>query len=330
MPRPAPLGRVLRPRRKPFDVQLLYLIQGQNYVTMSDKSNPAVSDQVRASGNPDPDAPLYYRSRMKVYPMGGREIMYSTKPIFTPGSTGKGSDRKKKKTDKSDGLSDKPCSDAAKSSTAKDIDPLSAGEPNAANFDRSRRRARAKVRDLALSNRFAWFVTLTLDPAKVNRYDLSSFQRVLTRWLDNAVRRRGLQYILVPERHKDGAIHFHGFFSDAAMDMVSSGHTDAAGHPVFNCQAWPYGFTACIRIYGNYAQAVSYVCKYIGKQGEKPGGRWYYSGGGLQQPQIVYGILDNWDDGQSVAGAFGPLDAEAYTFTVPEAGFQVGIIRQNM
>ena len=162
---------------------------------------------------------------MKVYPMGGREIMYSTKPIFTPGSTGKGSDRKKKKTDKSDGLSDKPCSDAAKSSTAKDIDPLSAGEPNAANFDRSRRRARAKVRDLALSNCFAWFVTLTLDPAKVNRYDLSSFQRVLTRWLDNAVRRRG----------HPSCPGFHTRFAAAEARRRNSTTSRLAFRPVFRC-----------------------------------------------------------------------------------------------
>ena len=288
---------------------------------MKSQPNPAAAD-----------SPLYYRSRMKIYPMGGREIMYATKPIFTPGSNGSEPKKPKKKNNQpqTDGVSEKPCSDAGNPSTAKDITAFAATGFDAANFDRSRRRARAKVRDLALSNRFAWFVTLTLDPAKVNRYDLSSFQRVLTRWLDNAVRRRGLQYILVPERHKDGAIHFHGFFSDASMEMVDSGHTDTAGHPVFNCQAWPYGFTACIRIYGNYAQAVSYVCKYIGKQGEKPGGRWYYSGGGLAKPQIVYGILDNWDEAQGLAGAFGPLDAEAYTFAVPEAGFQVGVIRQNM
>lgn len=277
------------------------------------------------------ETPLYYRSRMKIYPTGGHEIMYATKAIFTPGSNGTCPKKPKKVNNQSqtDGEPDEPCSDSDSSPAAKES-PSFNGEAGAANFDRSRRRARAKVRDLALSNRFSWFVTLTLDQARVNRYDLSSFQRVLTRWLDNAVRRRGLQYILVPERHKDGAIHFHGFFSEAAMEMVDSGHTDAAGHPIFNCKAWPYGFSACIRIYGNYAQAVSYVCKYIGKQGEKPGGRWYYSGGGLQKPQIVYGILDNWDDGQSVAGAFGPLDAEAYTFSVPEAGFQVGIIRQNM
>lgn len=80
---------------------------------------------------------------------------------------------------------------------------------------RAVRRARAQVRDIALCTPFRWFVTLTLDPARVNRYDVREVTRHLNHWLDNQVRRKGLAYVLVPERHKDGAIHFHGFFNDA-------------------------------------------------------------------------------------------------------------------
>jgi len=38
---------------------------------------------------------------------------------------------------------------------------------------------------------------------------------------------------------------------------------------------------------------VAYVCKYIGKQqGQRPMGRWYYSGGGLAEPEKTYVCLD--------------------------------------
>ena len=67
------------------------------------------------------------------------------------------------------------------------------------NRDRARRRARAAVRDLALSNRFDWFVTLTLDGSKIDRYDPATIVRKVGQWLSNAVRRRGLKYVLVPE-----------------------------------------------------------------------------------------------------------------------------------
>ena len=92
------------------------------------------------------------------------------------------------------------------------------------------RRARAKVRRLALSNDFRWFVTLTLDPQKVDRYDPAAVVRKLNQWCSNQVKRKGLCYILVPERHKDGALHFHGFFNDA-LEAVDSGHKSKDGRP---------------------------------------------------------------------------------------------------
>jgi hypothetical protein len=157
----------------------------------------------------------------------------------------------------------------------------------AEDLERSMRRARAKVRRLALANDFKWFVTLTLDPAKVDRYDPAAVIKKLSQWCNNQVKRKGLRYILVPERHKDGALHFHGFFSDA-LEAVASGHRSKSEQMIYNLPGWTLGFTAAIEVYGDYAGAVAYVCKYIGKQGEKPAGRWYYSGGDLAEPEIIY------------------------------------------
>ena len=47
----------------------------------------------------------------------------------------------------------------------------------AEDIERSMRRARAKVRRLALANDFKWFVTLTLDPARIDRYDAGEVVR---------------------------------------------------------------------------------------------------------------------------------------------------------
>jgi hypothetical protein len=165
--------------------------------------------------------------------------------------------------------------------------PRSRTEAQAEDLERSMRRARARVRRLALANDFRWFVTLTLDQQRVDRYDPAEVVRKLNQWASNQVKRKGLRYILVPERHKDGALHFHGFFSDA-LEATDSGHEDKAGRPIYNLPGWTLGFTAAIEVYGDYAGAVAYVCKYIGKQGEKPAGRWYYSGGALAEPETIY------------------------------------------
>ena len=89
--------------------------------------------------------------------------------------------------------------------TRKSADP--AGE----DLERSMRRARSKLRRIALSNDFRWFVTLTLDPAKVDSHSGEAVVKKLNAWCSNMVQRKGLKYILVPERHKSGRIHFHGF-----------------------------------------------------------------------------------------------------------------------
>lgn len=175
----------------------------------------------------------------------------------------------------------------------------------AENLDRARRRARSAVRDLALCNRFDWFVTLTLDQTKIDRYDVAEIIRRASQWLSNAVRRYGLRYVLIPERHKDGAIHFHGFMS-GELGAVDSGHRDKGGHPVYNLTAWPFGFSTAIAPYAGkqgkageygteYRAAVHYCTKYISKQQEKIGGRWYYSGGALARPEKVYVDIDDME-----------------------------------
>lgn len=175
---------------------------------------------------------------------------------------------------------------------------------------RSQRRARANLRDIARATKFDFFVTLTLNSEVIDRYDIGVVIKKLNTWLDNNVRRRGLAYVLVPERHKDGAIHFHGFFNDT-LELVPSGHYDSGGHEIFNLPRWNFGFTTAIALYGDYSKAVGYVCKYIAKQPEKIGGRWYYSGGNLQHPEISLCDLDY----SSMFGMEG-----AYNFSVAEIG----------
>lgn len=202
------------------------------------------------------------------YPCGVQDIVASSAPDFgTKGWEESGANAKRR-----------PRSEAHERKSS---------DPKGEDLERSMRRARGKLRRLALANDFRWFVTLTIDPEKCDSYDGAAVVKKLNAWCSNMVQRKGLRYILVPERHKSGRIHFHGFFNDC-LDIVDSGHMDRQGHKVYNLPQWSLGFTTAIELYDDYTRAVGYVCKYVGKQGEKPAGRWYYSGGDLREPEVTY------------------------------------------
>ncbi|MCI8934496.1 MAG: hypothetical protein HFE80_08330 [Clostridiaceae bacterium] len=190
-------------------------------------------------------------------------------------------------------------------------------EPAAADRKRSARRARARVFDLAMCSDLDYFVTLTLDPARIDRFDMAALIRRMRSWLDNRVRRKGLAYILVPELHQDGAIHLHGLINNA-LQIVDSGVKHSRQGPqgpewydVYNLPDWKLGFSTAIQLHGDRKKAVNYVCKYITKCAEKGkiGGRFYYSGGDLREPETEY--LD--------APWFGPSRPD-YEFDVKSAG----------
>lgn len=167
-------------------------------------------------------------------------------------------------------------------------------EPRPEDKERACRRARRRLFDLAACNDFAFFGTFTLDPAKIDRYDYKAVIKKVNTWLDNRVRRKGLAYVLVPEHHKDGAIHFHGLVNDC-LKLVNSGKKTKGydgEKPVFNCPEWGFGFTAFIPISGDKQRMSAYVAKYITKEGEKVGGRYYLSGGALKNPGYTYAHVD--------------------------------------
>lgn len=166
------------------------------------------------------------------------------------------------------------------------------------------RRAQARLKELLLSNDFDYFVTLTLSADKVDRYNYAEIIKPLSKWLDNRVQRKGWKYILVPELHEDGAIHFHGVVS-GDMKLEDSGtvkvhskkkpvrwstynryYKGASYSVVYNCPDWKYGFTTAVGLDDKPHAVARYISKYITKDSRKVGGRWYLSGGDLKRPEI--------------------------------------------
>jgi hypothetical protein len=210
-------------------------------------------------------------AKIYTYPCGVQDIVASSEPDFCAGYWEKSGWEDNAKRRPPAGAHERKSSD-----------------PKGEDLERSMRRARGKLRRLALANEFRWFVTLTFNPEKVDSFDAAAVVKKLNAWCSNMVQRKGLRYILIPELHPtSGRIHFHGFFSDC-VEVVDSGHADRQGHKIYNLPQWTLGFTTAIELYDDYSRAVGYVSKYIGKQNGKITGRWYYSGGDLREPEITY------------------------------------------
>lgn len=183
------------------------------------------------------------------------------------------------------------------------------------------RRAQSRLKELLLSNSFDYFITLTLSADSIDRYDYGVIIKKLSKWLGNRVQRNNWKYVLVPEFHEDGAIHFHGVVA-GDMKIEHSGTVKVhnkkkpvrlstyeryyKGQPcsvVYNVTDWAVGFSTAVKLDDKPHAVASYISKYITKDSHKVGGRWYLSGGDLNRADVQI-IRGDWFDFVSVFKPF--------------------------
>ncbi len=145
------------------------------------------------------------------------------------------------------------------------------------------------------------FATFTISPEHVqDRASWDDVYRRIRDWLSNRVKRRGLKYVICPERHKKGGIHFHAIMNSAALKLTpaKNAHTGAPlvhnGQPLYNVSDFNFGFTSAELIQSatlDREKVAKYIFKYMGKQGTegKIGGRYALIGGELASPLYSYG-----------------------------------------
>lgn len=128
-------------------------------------------------------------------------------------------------------------------------------------------RAKAKIYDYSRANVWEWFVTLTFSPEKVDRYDYTKCTKKFSKWLNHIREDAGqdFRYIVVPERHQDGAFHFHGLFAGSeTLEITFSGHYTKDGQKVYNIGKYKFGWTTATRVQKNEA-VTKYITKYTTK-----------------------------------------------------------------
>lgn len=122
-------------------------------------------------------------------------------------------------------------------------------------------RAKNSIVDIALANNFKYFFTLTFKPI-FDRFDLSACLNSFRITLKKMNRARGcsIKYLIVPEQHKNGAWHFHGFFTS---DIEKFLYLNDYGY--LSIESLDRNGFCNIQVIQNKERIASYVTKYVSK-----------------------------------------------------------------
>lgn len=126
-------------------------------------------------------------------------------------------------------------------------------------------RTKTNITDLCLCNKFDLFVTFTINPKKIDSYNYELVKKSLTNWLNYQQKQnKKFQYILVPELHKSGRIHFHALITNYTGKLIPT-NKKSKNKKIYNLSNWNYGYSTAIRITGNSEKLAYYLQKYITK-----------------------------------------------------------------
>ena len=145
----------------------------------------------------------------------------------------------------------------------------------------------------------------TLDKEKYNRYDLGKFRKDFAQFVRDYRKKTGenAKYLLIPEKHEDGAWHMHGFVMGVSVNAFHAFTLKerlpqkirkrlSMGKQVFTWTAVAerFGFTD-IEPIENHEAASKYITKYVtedlARSVTECGAHMYYASQGLARARIV-------------------------------------------
>lgn len=162
------------------------------------------------------------------------------------------------------------------------------------NIHRSVKRTKEKLKELLLSNKWEYFVTITFNPKIHDSLNYDVVSKVMANWLKNIKKNHcsDVKYIGVPEYHKKSRrFHFHFLMSDiGTLNLKDSGYVkchwtkrkyikrskyektkkyyklnDTDGVTIYNINSYNSGFTTLMPVIDS-GKASSYLLKYLTKE----------------------------------------------------------------
>lgn len=162
-------------------------------------------------------------------------------------------------------------------------------------------RARSVVFQLAICNDWDYFFTGTLDQSKMDRYDLVHFRKTLAQWIrDQRKKGESIEFLFIPERHKNGAYHMHGFIRgllpESVTPFVPGVHPQTlidAGFMNWPAYAKKFGYCSLSSVrdpIGAAHYSIKYVTKEMADTMCELGAHTYYASIGLKRA-VPYGFI---------------------------------------
>jgi hypothetical protein len=173
-------------------------------------------------------------------------------------------------------------------------DKLGKGMANTEKLDENTNKTRGRIFELAYCNQWDYFITLTISGDKHNRYDLHNYHKDLSQWIRNYNKKYAtdIKYLLIPEMHKNGAWHEHGFLMgipESHLKINENGYLDWLEYKS------KFGYCSIDKVH-NQEAAAKYITKYISKNlsdcVKQVNAKMYYCSQGLRRSvEIKRGTL---------------------------------------
>lgn len=150
-------------------------------------------------------------------------------------------------------------------------------------------RTRRSISELARSAFWEWFCTFTFSPEKADRSNYKKCCKQMRNWLQNTRSRKAeeLQYLAVPELHKDGLNwHFHVLLARTGKLKFTDSGKIKAGQRIYNIPGWTLGFSTATKV-RDISRIQKYIVKYVTKECHllALGYHRYFASQGLPKPK---------------------------------------------
>jgi hypothetical protein len=160
-------------------------------------------------------------------------------------------------------------------------------------------RSRKKIFEYAYCNEWDYFTTMTIDPNKFPRDNLSVFYKSLSQFMSNYKKKKSpsIKFLFIPELHDDNTNwHIHGLLKGILANEVIPFEPGVPQYLIDkNYMNWPeyanrFGFVSLGKI-GNHEATSKYMTKYISKDLSKSvsnfNGHVYYGSHGLKGAEVI-------------------------------------------